>query len=740
MKKKIPVLISCFLLSSFTMYAESATMQELSDALKSIKIPDADSIKGNIHLPLIWNETVTFSWSSSNESIIKTSEGSGYTNLVKTPGGVVTRGNKNENISLYVTARKDGESLSDTLNVVVIAKKETDPFVGYLYAYFSGDESRLDDQQIYFSISKDGITWEDLNENNPVLVSVLGDKGVRDPYIVRSIEGDKFFLIATDLDIRHSKYGGSWGNMSSKGSTYIMVWESTDLVNWSQQRMVDVSSSASAGNTWAPESIFDEKTGEYLVYWSSRVSTDGFAKQRIYISKTRDFYAFTKPVVFVEESNAVIDASIFKSGNTYYRLIKDENILAISLSSATQLLDYSNSIAIGNSYQKITNTELESYKGGYEGPTMFQFINEQKWCALVDEYTGSKRGYIPFISSNIAAGNSLHLMANNTYLMPTGAKHGTVIPVTQKEYDALISKWSVPQPNENVSESPVLFYDFNETLAGTSVTDKSGNNHHSTLFGNSTYATDPTKGKVLYLDGTSGTYLSFPKGFFDGRTNMTISMDIRPESDATNHFTLGIGQNDDKYLFLRTRANQVRTAITTLNWSKEKEVITTGSFKSRWFNIKIVMEGHKMSLYIDNVLKSTNSYARTINDLGTNLLAYLGKSFYSSDPYFKGYFDNFKVYNRAMTESEISTGLKQTFEDNVSVYPVPFENNLTIKLDNNTKKPVIISIFDAFGRIKDQFVCNNNETTLNTTNYTTGIYLLKLQKGGNSLTKVVSKK
>lgn len=444
-------------------------------------------------------------------------------------------------------------------------------------------------------------------------------------------------------------------------------------------------------------------------------------------------------MIFVDASNAVIDASIFKSGNTYYRLIKDENILSVSLSSATQLLDYSNKVAIGNSYQKITNTELESYKGGYEGPTMFQYINEQKWCALVDEYTGSRRGYIPFISSNIAASNSLHLMADNTYLMPTGAKHGTVIPVTQKEYDAIISKWSVQLPNENASESPVLFYDFNETLTGTTVTDKSGNNHNSTLFGKATYATDPTKGKVLYLDGSTGTYLSFPKGFFDGKKNMTISMDIRPESDATNHFTLGIGQNDEKYLFLRTRANQVRTAITTLNWGKEKEVITTGSFKSRWFNIKIVMEGHKMSLYIDNVLKSTNSYVRSISDLGSNLLAYLGKSFYTSDPYFKGYFDNLKVFNRALTESEILTGVEKILSDNINVYPVPFKNNLTISTGRD-KGPSAISIYDANGRIIDNTNFINEELTLNTGNYAPGIYLIKILQGNNLFSKVISKK
>ncbi len=79
-----------------------------------------------------------------------------------------------------------------------------------------------------------------------------------------------------------------------------MVWESTDLVNWSEQRMVEVARD-DAGCTWAPEATYDEKeTGEYIVYWASRVAEDGYGKQRVYYAKTRDFYTFTEPEVMIE--------------------------------------------------------------------------------------------------------------------------------------------------------------------------------------------------------------------------------------------------------------------------------------------------------------------------------------------------------------------------------------------------------------------------------------------------------
>ncbi|OOM76825.1 hypothetical protein CLPUN_25250 [Clostridium puniceum] len=48
---------------------------------------------------------------------------------------------------------------------------------------------------------------------------------------MRSAEGDKFYIIATDLSIYNRN--GDWGGAQTAGSQYIMVWESTDLVHWS---------------------------------------------------------------------------------------------------------------------------------------------------------------------------------------------------------------------------------------------------------------------------------------------------------------------------------------------------------------------------------------------------------------------------------------------------------------------------------------------------------------------------
>ena len=65
----------------------------------------------------------------------------------------------------------------------------------YLFAYFAS-EKYADGEQIYFAVSQDGLFWEDLNANRPVLISELGEGGVRDPFLIRG--KDRFYLIVTD--------------------------------------------------------------------------------------------------------------------------------------------------------------------------------------------------------------------------------------------------------------------------------------------------------------------------------------------------------------------------------------------------------------------------------------------------------------------------------------------------------------------------------------------------------------
>ena len=90
-------------------------------------------------------------------------------------------------------------------------------------------------------------------------------------------------------------------------------------------------------------------------------------------------------------------------------------------------------------FERITAVD-ESMKdleeGLYEAPTAFK-TSDGKWCLMLDFYgCGAEgQGYIPFLSNDISTG--IFTRADNEFSFPYGFKHGTVLTITDSEYERL---------------------------------------------------------------------------------------------------------------------------------------------------------------------------------------------------------------------------------------------------------------------------------------------------------------
>jgi hypothetical protein len=231
--------------------ARGAPVSDIESSLKAINIHKADDIRGSVHLPSSIDGH-DIAWSSSDADVISDS-------------GVVKRPSALAQVNLTASITSNGETLKHTITTTVQPAIQLEPFEGYAFSYFV--DNSLAGENIFFAASNgnDALSWTELNNGEPVLTSSQGTRGLRDPFLIRSPEGDTFYLIATDLSIGS---GTSWGDAVRKGSLYLEVWESNDLINWSEQRHVKVAPD-NAGNTWAPEAYFDESIGEYIVFWAS---------------------------------------------------------------------------------------------------------------------------------------------------------------------------------------------------------------------------------------------------------------------------------------------------------------------------------------------------------------------------------------------------------------------------------------------------------------------------------------
>ena len=180
-----------------------------------------------------------------------------------------------------------------------------------------------------------------------------------------------------------------------------------------------------------------------------------------------------------------------------------------------------------------------------------------------------------------------------------------------------------------------------------------------TLSGNATTVYNDEHGsKVLSLDGTDGTYAEITQGLFDNKNEMTILFDIKPGTNSGNFFTFAFGRNSTYYDFFRIRGSEIRNAITVNSYNNEREVKTSSESTDGWMTIALVFDNGKCQLYVNGTLKDTNNNAHSVSELGTNLSAYFGKSFYSGDGYFNGLFDNFEVYEKVLSADMIENKAK----------------------------------------------------------------------------------
>ncbi|MBO0608945.1 alpha-L-arabinofuranosidase C-terminal domain-containing protein [Myceligenerans salitolerans] len=331
---------------------------------------------------------------------------------------------------------------------------------GYFFPYFTG-ESTADGETVSFAVSNgpDPLDWTTLNDDAPVLTSDLGTEGLRDPFVIRKADGSGFVVLATDLKIHG---GGNFGDAQETGSRSIMIWESPDLVNWSEQREV-VLAPENAGNLWAPEAFYDADAGEYVVYWASALYPDDVAPsdrdirtsyQRMLYATTTDFVTFSEPRVWIDERRGdglgMIDSTIAEEDGVYHRLTKDESYMGMRQESSTDLR-LTQGVSDGDGWdltaERIGFGEPNPWGGeftGGEGPTMFPSLTDDRWFLLQDQpsYHGGQ-GYMLFETDDLGSGE---WRANLDAELPASPRHGSVIPITAEERDGLLAAYPPASP------------------------------------------------------------------------------------------------------------------------------------------------------------------------------------------------------------------------------------------------------------------------------------------------------
>lgn len=488
---------------AITITAPPTAEQMQQEALDGIVLPDLQDVRSSLALPTTGAHDLPIAWTSSAPTVIAP------TATGDAAAGVVTRPEEDQVVTLTATVGSLTRSFRAVVRGAVAAPEPTD----YLFAHFTGVEQTPDDEQIYFATSEDGDTWTDTRTNrNPVLRNDEGDRGVRDPYLIRSPEGDTFYLIATDLNI-HLR--GGWGNAGATdtGSLKLAVWKSTDLVNWGKPQLVDVASKIpGAGMAWAPEAIWDPERKQYVVYWATKSQGTNTLGDwvNVYYATTRDFQTFSDPVKWIDRDHSIIDTTVIKIGDWYYRASGDgeitiersKDLYATTTAATAPAYVSDDQWSLVGTLSSIFGTS--NFSGArLEGPEFFEYNQDDRnvpgerlWGLLADEYWNGS-GYFPFRTTEVGA-TTAPPWVNAKSSVSFGAlkkRHGTILPITRAELDAV--KAATAQPGLLVDDTaPTAAVEIDQLARTATITGSDAGSGLATL--------------EYSLDGTTWQYYTDP--------------------------------------------------------------------------------------------------------------------------------------------------------------------------------------------------------------------------------------
>ena len=381
--------------------------------LEALTLPSSiNNLYEGVTLPTKGTYGSTITWESDNADLLS-NEGK----VVGTPSE--TR----QHVILTATLTNGEETANKSFDVYVHQKDS--PYSHYLFAFFPSNS----DENIYYALSDNGYDYTVINQNKPVFTAeghtVMG--GLRDPHILRGEDG-RFYMVATDM---RSALGWS----SNRG---IVLMRSDDLVNWTCSQVhfptrYAGTYFANVTRVWAPETIYDPVAGKYLVYFSILTNDGVVTYDKVFYAYANDDFTDLEgePTYFYDRGGATIDMDIVYNENDglYHAFYKNEGAGGICQVTATSLTAPAGEE--GSQWSAPSGT-LQQTAEAVEGAGIFRLINSDDWILMYDCYMN---GHYQFCSSP-----DLFQFTFRKNTATQGAftpRHGTVIPITEEEYQIL---------------------------------------------------------------------------------------------------------------------------------------------------------------------------------------------------------------------------------------------------------------------------------------------------------------
>ncbi|WP_308991145.1 glycosyl hydrolase [Mariniflexile litorale] len=282
------------------------------------------------------------------------------------------------------------------------------------------------------------------------------------------------------------------------------------------------------------------------------------------------------------------------------------------------------------------------------------------------------------------------------------------------------------------------YYDFEENT-GTVAHDQWGN-YIGALASSASWTSSGNIGTAASFNGTSSSYIHLRDGIVEELNDFTISAWVKINNVANNSRIFDFGFNTGSWMaFVPYTNNRMKYKITYGGASSEliaDYILPT----SEWVHIVLVQEGDTGKIYADGSEIASGPVTLKPSGMGKTTANYLIKSQWSSDPYLNAAMDEFRIYNRALSVSEINTMMNSTLDVEETVLSskseyIFYSVNNALNAVHNGSEDVDYRLYTVAG----QLVSEGKMASRGVTNigvYPSGIYVVQLDESINETTSV----
>ncbi len=275
--------------------------------------------------------------------------------------------------------------------------------------------------------------------------------------------------------------------------------------------------------------------------------------------------------------------------------------------------------------------------------------------------------------------------------------------------------------------------------------DDTENLNHGAVYGSARWVDGKIGSKAISMDGTQN-FIQLPASIAN-HNEITIATWVYWRGGATWQRIFDFGNSESENMFLTTSNSDLprKLRFAIKNGDAEQYLDAPVLPANQWSHVAVTMGTSGVKIYTNGELVAASN-AFTIKPMDFKpVLNYIGRSQYSN-PLFKGYIDDFMVFNYELSADEITNiveknsgiAIKTNHKKSLHVWPLPAKDILHINYNDDNNNPSTILLYNINGQlVKSQDMQNNDTIEWDVSDLPSGMYILKLINNEESLVKKI---